>query len=114
MFNYSNLFLLSCPLGKKSYDPNAANYLNSLSLIMRDIESLNTDQVLFIQKLSIYCFNDFVSAQSKSEWQDNISNAISISIYCLALSHENILDKYLKQLCKIAILFLCSIHYFYF
>jgi len=92
-------------LGKKSYNPNAANYLNSLSLIIRNIKSLNTDQVLFIQKLSIYCFDDFISAQSKSEWQDNISNAIIISIYCLALSHGNILDKYLKQLCKIAIFF---------
>lgn len=94
---------------KNTYDPNAANYLNSLSLIIRNIKFLNTDQFLFIQKLSIYCFNDFISAQSKSEWQDNISNAIIISIYCLALSHENILDKYLKQLCKLVVLYIIYI-----
>ncbi|XP_060849991.1 DNA-dependent protein kinase catalytic subunit-like isoform X3 [Rhopalosiphum padi] len=99
---------LNCPMGKKTYDPNAANYLNSLSLIIRNIKSLNTDQFLFIQKLSIYCFNDFISAQSKSEWQDNISNAIIISIYCLALSHGNILDKYLKQLFYMGLIKSCS------
>ncbi|XP_029343352.1 DNA-dependent protein kinase catalytic subunit isoform X2 [Acyrthosiphon pisum] len=99
---------LNCPLGKKSYDPNAANYLNSLSLIIRNIKTLNTDQVLFIQRLSIYCFNDFISAQSKSEWQDNISNAIVISIYCLASSHGNILDKYLKQLFYVGLIKSCS------
>lgn len=87
-------------LDKKLYDPNAANYLNSLSLIVRNLKTMNSDQVSFIQRLSIYCFNDFISAQLKSEWKNNICNAIIISIYCLALSHGNILDKYLKQLCK--------------
>lgn len=83
------------------YDPNAANYLNSLSLIIKNLKTINFDQVFFIQKLSIYCFEDFISAQSKSDWQNNISNAIIISIYCLASSHEDFFDKYLEQLCKI-------------
>lgn len=88
-------------LDKKLYDPNAANYLISLSLIVRNLKILNSDQIAFIRRLSIYCFNDFISVQLKSEWKNNISNAIIISIYCLASSsHENILDKYLKQLCK--------------
>ncbi|XP_025192516.1 DNA-dependent protein kinase catalytic subunit-like [Melanaphis sacchari] len=99
---------LNCQIGKSTYDPNAANYLNSLSLIIRNIKSLNTDQFLFIQKLSIYCFNDFIFAQSKSEWQDNISNAIIISIYCIALSHEKILDQYLKQLFYVGLIKSCS------
>lgn len=86
---------------KKNCDPNAANYLNSLSLTIRNLKTLNTDQIAFTQRLSIYCFNDFISAQPKSEWRNNISNAIIISIYCIALSHGNILDNYLKQLCKI-------------
>lgn len=86
---------------KKNHDPNAANYLNSLSLTIRNLKTLNSDQVSFIQRLSIYCFNDFVCTEPKSEFQKNISNAIIISIYCVASSHAHILDNYLKQLCKI-------------
>lgn len=86
---------------KTNFDPNAPNYLLSLSLTIRNLKTLNSDQVSFTQRLSIYCFNDFISTQPKSELQNNISNAIIMSIYCVALSHEHILDKYLKQLCKI-------------
>lgn len=89
----------------KNYDPNAANYLNSLSLIIRNLKVLNSDQISFMQKLSIYCFNDFITAQPKSEWQNNIIDALIISMYCLASYHGNILDKYLKQLCKIILLY---------
>lgn len=85
---------------KKISDQNAANYLISLSLVLRNLKSLNYDQVSFIQRLSIFCFNEFISLQSKLEWQDNVTDAIIISIYCLALSHENIFNTYLKQLCK--------------
>lgn len=85
------------------FDPNAANYLNSLSLFIRNIKFLNSDQLLSVQKLSIYCFNDFVSAESNSEWKINICNALLTSIYCVALSHEHILNEYLNNLCKIII-----------
>lgn len=87
------------------YDPNAANYLSSLSLIMQNLKTVNSEQISFIQKLSIYCFEDFISAQSNSDFQNNIRDAIIISIYCLASYHENIFNKYLEQLCKIFIFY---------
>ncbi|XP_050441863.1 DNA-dependent protein kinase catalytic subunit-like isoform X2 [Adelges cooleyi] len=99
---------LSSKFEEQNKDHFAACYLNSLSLFMKNINYLSCDQLSIIQKLSIYCFDDFASTHSHSDLQDSIKSAIIISIYCLALSHKNILESYLNQLFYMALIKSCS------